>query len=136
MSQLIFLPSRVQSTKTKPKINQRTTVTLTPAFLRVRIRFRVSFRVSFRFWLSVYSAGQKYCWLIFWWYPFLFSSAPFASSLFLTTLPFIYCPLGVRNLFSCFLSILHLFLLYTMSVKRSFHLLPLSAQLPSISLPT
>ena len=133
MSQLIFLPSGVQSTKTKPKINQRTTVTLTPAFLRVRIRF--SFRVSFRFWLSVYSAGQKYCWLIFWSHPFLFSSAPFAFSLFLTALPFIYCPLGVRNPFSCFLSILHPFILSTMSVKRSFHLLPLTAQLPSISLP-
>ena len=34
---------------------------------RFRFRFRVIFLVSFRFCLNVvvYSAGQKYCWLIF-----------------------------------------------------------------------
>ena len=50
----ICLPSRVH--------HKDKTLALNLVYF-LRVRFRVRF--SFRFWLSVYSAGQKYRWLIF-----------------------------------------------------------------------
>ena len=59
------MPSGVVTTKTKPKTNQKNlTLNLTLKKFRVRARVSVSFRDSFS-WFSVYSAGQKYHWLIF-----------------------------------------------------------------------
>ena len=60
-----FLPSGVH-TKPKPKIGCFCFVLFFAVALALgwfRFRFRFRFRLSFRFWLSVYSARQKYRWV-------------------------------------------------------------------------